>query len=94
MVEEWEQGSGEKIRKIVVKWWERNSRRTAGFGDEEDNGWGCDQAPNECRRDIGKQDTGFGNGLNGGKNGMLGDSAGEWTGEGLGSYLRSTKCYT
>ena len=88
---EWEQENSVKIRMIIARWLERSWKRTEGFGDEEDNGWGCDQGPNECRRDIGKQGIGFGNGLNGGKNGMLGDSAGEWAGEGLGSYLRSTK---
>ena len=66
-------------------------KRTEGFDDEEDSSWGCDQGPNECRRDIGKQGIGFSNGLSGGKNDMLGESAGEWTGEGLGSCLRSTK---
>ena len=66
-------------------------KRTEGFDDEEDSGWGCGQVPNGCRRDIGKQGIGFGSGPNGDKNGMLGDNAGEWMGEGLGSYLWSTK---
>ena len=91
MVGEWEQENGVKIRTITARWWEKNWTRTEGFSDEEDNSWGCDQGTNECRRDIGKQGIGFGNGLNGGRNGMLGDRAGEWMGEGPGSYLRSTK---
>ena len=91
VVGEWKQENGVKIRMIAARWSERSWKRTEGFGDEEDNGWGCDQGPNECRRDIGRQDIGFGNGLNDGKNGMLGDSADEWTGVGLGNCLRSTK---
>ena len=91
VVGKWEQENGVKTQTIVARWWERSWKRIEGFDDEEDNGWGCDQGPNECRRDIGKQDIGFGNGLNGGKSGMLDDSVGEWMGEGLGSYPRSTK---
>ena len=90
MVGEWGQENDVKIQMIVVRWWERSWTRTEGFVNEGDNGWGCGQAPNGWR-DIGKQGIGFGNGLNGGRNGMLGDSAGEWKGEGLGSYLQSTK---
>ena len=91
VVEEWGQGNGEKNQKIVVKWWERSSRKTAGFGDEEDSGWGCGRVPNGCRRGIGTQGIGFGSGLDGGRNGMLGGNADEWMGEGLGSYLWSTR---
>ena len=95
---EWERrgggvGTGDNVRiwTIVARWWERSWKRTVGFGDEGDSGWGYDPGPNECRKDIGKQDIGFDNGLNGGKNDMLGDNAGEWMGEGLESCLRSTK---
>ena len=87
----WEQGNNVRIWTIVARWWERSWKRTVGFGDEGDSGWGYDPGPNECRKDIGKQDIGFDNGLNGGKNDMLGDNAGEWMGEGLESCLRSTK---
>ena len=71
---EWEQGKGEKIQRTVGRWWGRSSKRTVGCGDGEDSGWGCGQAPNECKRGIGKQDIGFGNGPDGDKNGMLGGS--------------------
>ena len=91
VVGEWEQENDVRIQTIVARWWERSWKRTVGFSDEEDSGWGCDLGPNECRKDIGKQGIGFDNGLNGGKNDMLGDSVGEWMGEGLGNCLRSTK---
>ena len=92
MVEEWEQESSAKIQMIVTKWWERSSRRTAGwFDNEEGSGWGCDQAPSGYKRGIDKQDIDSGNGLGGGKSDMLGDSADGWKGEELWNYLLSTK---
>ena len=90
--EEWGQENDVKIQTTVGKWWGRSLRGSAvSGGGGGDSGWGYGQGPNECKRDIGKRDTGFSNGLNDGRNGMLGDSAGEWMGEGLGSDLRSTK---
>ena len=92
VAEEWEQESGEKIQKIVMKWWERNSRRTAElFDDREGSSWGCDQVPSGCKRDIGRQDIDSGNGLGGGRSDMLGDSADGWKGEKPGNFLLSTR---
>ena len=88
---EWEQGNGERIRKIVMRWWERSWKMTGEFGDEEDNGWGYGRGPSRCSGGIGRRGIGSDNALGDGRSGMLGDSAGEWTGEGLESYLRSTK---
>ena len=76
---------------IVAKWQERNWRRTEGFGGVEGIGWGCGRGPSECRRDIGRWGIGSDNVLDDGRSGMLDDSAGEWMGGGLESYLRSTK---
>ena len=91
MAGEWEQGSGKKIQRTVGRWWERSSKWMVGCSDGEDSGWDCGQVPNECRRGIGKQDIGFGNGLDDDKNSMLGGSVDGWKGVGLGSCLRSTK---
>ena len=76
---------------IITKWWGRNWRRTEGFGNGEGNGWDCVPGPNECRKDIGRLGIGFGNGLDSGRSGMLGDNVDEWMGEGLGNFLQSTK---
>ena len=90
-VEEWGRENGEKIRRIVVRYWGRSWKRTAGFGDEGDSGWGCGQGPSGYSEDIGRRGIGSDNALSGGRNNMLGGSAGEWTEEGLESYLWSTK---
>ena len=91
VVGEWEQESGEKIRMIVARWWERSWKRTEGLGNEGDNGWGYGRGPSGCSGDIGRQGIGSDNALGDGRSGMLDDSAGEWTGEGLESCLQSTK---
>ena len=90
-VGEWAQESGEKTQMIVARYWGRNWRRTEGFGDEEGNGWGYGQGPSGCSGGIGRRGIDSDNALGGDRNDMLGDSAGEWTGEGLESYLWSTK---
>ena len=90
-VGEWEQENGGRIWKIVARWWERSWKRTEGFDDGGDSGWGYGRGPNGCSGDIDRQGIGSDNALSGGRNDMLGGSAGEWTGEGLESYLRSTK---
>ena len=88
---EWEQENGERIWKIVARWWERSWKRTEGFGSEEDNGWGYGRGPSRCSGGIGRRGIGSDSALGGGRSGMLDDSVGEWTGEGLESYLKSTK---
>ena len=76
---------------IVARWWERNRKRTGGFGDQEGNGWDYGRGPSGCSGGIGRQGIGSDNALGDGRSGTLDDSADEWTGEGLESYLRSTK---
>ena len=47
--------------------------------------------PNGCKRDIDKQDIDFGNGLGGGRNGMLGGNMDGWMGGELENFLQSTR---
>ena len=60
-------------------------------GGEEDNGWGYDQVPNECRRGTDRLGIGSDNGPDDGKSDTLGGNEGEWTEEGPARGLRSTK---
>ena len=76
-VEEWEQGSGGRIRKIVVRYWERSWERIEVFDDGGGSGWGCGRWPSGCSGDIGRRGIGFDNSLGGGRSGMLDGSAGE-----------------
>ena len=80
-----------KTRKTGVKCWETSWKRIGGFDDGEGSGWGYGRGPSGCSGGIGRRGIGSDNALGGGRSGMLDDSAGEWTGEGLESYLRSTK---
>ena len=60
-------------------------------GDEEDTGWGCGQAPNGGRRDIGKRGIGFDSGQDGDKNDRLDGNGNGWKEEELARRLRSTR---
>ena len=77
-VGEWGQESDERIRMIVARWLGKNWKRTEGFGDEGDNGWGYGLGPSECNGGIDRWDIDFGNGQDNGKSGMLGGSVGGW----------------
>ena len=76
---------------IVGNCWGRSWKKMGGCGDEGDNGWGYDLGTSGYSGGIGRRGIGSGNALDGGRNDMPGGSTGEWTGGGLGSYLRSTK---
>ena len=77
--EEWGQGNGERTQTTVGRWWGRSQRGSAGSdSDGEDSDWGCGPGPSECRRDIGKQGIGSGNGPDDGTSGMPDGSGGEW----------------
>ena len=80
-----------RTRKAGVKCWETSWKRIGGFDDGEGSGWGYGRGPSGCSGDIGRQGIGSDNAQDDGRNDMLGDSAGGWMGEGLGSCLRSTK---
>ena len=90
-VGEWEQENGVKIRMIVARWWERSWKRTEGFDDEEDSGWGCDRAPSGYKRGIDRRGTDFGNGLGGGRSDMLGGNVDGWMGGEPENFLQSTR---
>ena len=77
--------------KTGAKCWEMSWKRTGGFGDGGGSGWGYGRGPSGCSGDIGRRGIGSDNAQDNGRNDMLGDSAGGWMGEGLGSCLRSTK---
>ena len=77
-VGEWEQESGERTQMIVARWLGKSWKRTEGFGDGGDNGWGYGLGPSECSGGIGRRDIDFSNGQDDGKSGMLGGSVGGW----------------
>ena len=90
--EEWGQESDARIQMIIRRWQGRSQKGSVGPGDDgEDNDWGYDQVPSECKRDIDKRGSDSDNGLGDDKSGMPDGNADEWKGEEPGSYLLSTK---
>ena len=65
-----------------VKCWERNWRKTGGFGDGGDSDWGCGQEPSECSGGIDRPDIGSCNVQGDGTSGKPGGNVDEWRGGG------------
>ena len=67
-----------KIPMTVVKWSGKSQKGSAGLVDgEEGSGWGYDQVPSGCRRDIDKWGIDSDNDPGGDKSDMLGGSVDE-----------------
>ena len=80
-----------RTQKTGVRCWEMSRKRIGGSNNGEGSGWGYGRGPSGCNGDIDRRGIGSDNALSDGRSGMLDDNAGEWTGEVLESYLRSTK---